>query len=1291
MSPSSALAGSNSSLEYYLCMAGDQLQSGTTLQLLPGIHRLDSGKFCRIRNLANLTIRGQTSPRTESTVIRCNPAALGRGIAFVNMSSLHIEGVTIANCGMEIPSELSAVLNNTFFYLGPLQKAVLLFSHCTNMVIECVSIEHCYGFALLAVNPLGDVMMRNVSISDTDNMAHPNCSGRFPSLDMSCSGSGAVFIFADTDTTHSLLNQSESNRSLITLSIVGCSFNGNKNFIPPHFFDSIFYLAQIALNTQPFLLPGAGGLALIVGQLEYFVDILVADCIVQNNTADFGALFIVYINSLCSSRVHIHSTTIADNDAGQLHRGGGILIGLITFADFLASFPNPDKVFEIAEISSSTIHSNTAPVGGGLYCFLAPQNVLPLSFVIRDTIFSQNVATYGSALEIAQIRSTFHSKEVHVLLEDVVAWGNTYSKDFTLIKSPEGTSAFTFTQTHNITIVGTQGKGSYFHNNPVTVIEVYGANVFLLGNISFENNYGFDGGALKVSENSLLFFNEGSKLKFESNTATRYGGAIYIDTSASSAGSACALQVLGSSNIKLKKSDLEHFNLKITFSNNRAGTAGNSVFGNPIYHCSFIPGAAIDHGSLVTNNQNLLYNAIFEFPSVVNNSLAEVVSKPFRVCTCQNETFTPDDCLSDVPTLQHIVPGKMFQVYLTPIDIMGTPVPSSVYSELKSTAEYTCALQLGHNQDLQQLPGYVNCQPVDYVIFAPENSLVRLEIFAYAGGLRLPLLINMTRCPPGFTVSKTEDECNQCVCSVFVTSDIQSFCDVERYTVKRPGNSWVGTIQKNGTLQLAYAPMCPNNYCNDKVIDIDLSIPDQLCMSGHTGILCGACKDDLSSIFGSANCKKCTNSWLATILIFAVLGPLLVILLFLLNLTVAQGTINGLIFYANVVSVNANIFFRESNQGFLFIFFSLLNLDLGFPLCFYNGMSELAKVGLQYIFPVYILLIGIVITALSQYSKVMQTILAQQSGLHVLSTMFYLSYSKILRCTIDTFTNIDLYVEGAKKSSIWFHDGNVNISSHEFRFVVALACLVFVGFVTPYVITFTFSNLISQWVTSTRFTAVMDANLAPFKYKLRFWFGVRLILLLILYSVYATLGTKSADLALTFQVCFLVLLTTIQAFIRPFKRSILELLDIFFIVNLILLMLANEHTRRNTHDQEKIVISFLSIAFTVSCGIFGYHIEKTLCKIPAIAKYEEGLKKKIKCKYAAFKECFSSKKKPQEAPEVLHCTKTMSVRDPVIVYTTANLTVRNMEPAPDDNSGGSRFRESILSNIEHEERSRAHT
>ena len=39
-----------------------------------------------------------------------------------------------------------------------------------------------------------------------------------------------------------------------------------------------------------------------------------------------------------------------------------------------------------------------------------------------------------------------------------------------------------------------------------------------------------------------------------------------------------------------------------------------------------------------------------------------------------------------------------------------------------------------------------------------------------------------------------------------------------------------------------------------------------------------------------------------------VTGIVLVVLLYLLNLTVTNGTINGIIFYANIVSINDSVF-----------------------------------------------------------------------------------------------------------------------------------------------------------------------------------------------------------------------------------------------------------------------------------------------------------------------------------------------------------------------------------------------
>ena len=49
--------------------------------------------------------------------------------------------------------------------------------------------------------------------------------------------------------------------------------------------------------------------------------------------------------------------------------------------------------------------------------------------------------------------------------------------------------------------------------------------------------------------------------------------------------------------------------------------------------------------------------------------------------------------------------------------------------------------------------------------------------------------------------------------------------------------------------------------------------------------------------------------WLITLVMFAVLGALQVIALFLLNLTVMQSTVYGFMFYANIIEVNSFFFF----------------------------------------------------------------------------------------------------------------------------------------------------------------------------------------------------------------------------------------------------------------------------------------------------------------------------------------------------------------------------------------------
>ena len=56
--------------------------------------------------------------------------------------------------------------------------------------------------------------------------------------------------------------------------------------------------------------------------------------------------------------------------------------------------------------------------------------------------------------------------------------------------------------------------------------------------------------------------------------------------------------------------------------------------------------------------------------------------------------------------------------------------------------------------------------------------------------------------------------------------------------------------------------------------------------------------DVVRVVFGSTECQHCSNTWIASIGIYLVAGPLLIYLLFALRLTITTGTLNGIIFCA---------------------------------------------------------------------------------------------------------------------------------------------------------------------------------------------------------------------------------------------------------------------------------------------------------------------------------------------------------------------------------------------------------
>ena len=326
----------------------------------------------------------------------------------------------------------------------------------------------------------------------------------------------------------------------------------------------------------------------------------------------------------------------------------------------------------------------------------------------------------------------------------------------------------------------------------------------------------------------------------------------------------------------------------------------------------------------------------------------------------------------------------------------------------------------------------------------------------------------------------------------------------------------------------------------------------------------------------------------------ALAGILLVGVLVVTNLTVSVGTIDGLIFYANILQLNKAIFFPgKSSSSFLSVFIAWLNLDLGIETCFYSGLDAYAKTWLQFVFPIYIWLIMIMIIVFSHYSTTVAR-LSGRNAVPVLATLFLLSYAKLLRTIITVFSFT--VVEG-KKSVVWLYDGNVLFlqGKHVPLFLAALLLLLTVSL--PYTTLLLLAPLLQKskhralfWMA--KFKPLFDAYMGPCKDNCRYSVGLLLLVRVILFLVFSAnvFGDPAINLLaiIAMVICICIHRTLISG---VYKHQYLNAIEYSFLVNIILLSSSALYTTRNSNGRQEIV-AYISagIAFATFIAIILYHL-----------------------------------------------------------------------------------------------------
>ena len=746
-------------------------------------------------------------------------------------------------------------------------------------------------------------------------------------------------------------------------------------------------------------------------------------------------------------------------------------------------------------------------------------------------------------------------------------------------------------------------------------IFAYESTLTFGGNISFVNNRhntkGSCGGAMYLYISSTLSILPNTTVCWENNHA-HFGGAIYVydanphiycTQNASVPKQKCFFQLPGQN----LSSGLD---VQLVFKNNSADTAGSVLYGGAIDNCKLT--------DLDLHNSSEVFDMLVHIEA--DNTTSSISSDPFHICPCENNL---PDCSKSIKVLS-VHPGNSYQVLVVAVGQRDGIVPAKV--KIMDECKLICT-QIVQNTSK-------TCTPLNYTVDPQQKATLNLYADGHCSthGDKLVLKLNGTQsCPV------SQENSSMCICDQALKYGIED-CTItnESAQITRHSNE---TFWVSYNFSFIFHPRCPFEYCvNDEVV-FSLDNPDMQCAHNRAGILCGHCKDNYSLALGTFKCIECTNdNNLALIVVFAVMGVALVFLLFVCKLTVAKGTLSGLVFYANIVGANRTIFLPQESTDALSVFIAWLNLDFGIEVCFYDGMDAYSKTWLQFAFPVYLwLLVGLMIL-ISHFSQRFANMLGS-NPVSVLATLILLSYAKILRTLIATVYIIHLEYPKDEKV-VWFYDATDYLSSeHILLLLVAMFIFIFLFF--PYTLLLLFGPWLQaishlrlfSWVN--RLKPFMDSYHAPYKAKHRYWPGLLLVLRFVLLLVFALKPQQDPNinlLAILVGVGILQLWAWVSGGV--YKNWCLDALEGSFVLNLIILGAASMfinithvqdhkiHEEKKLADQLATGYTSVFIAFVTFIGILAYHIfqqvreTKLWKKIPKLKLEFKKLNKKLNTEQA---------------------------------------------------------------------------
>ena len=1224
-------------LSQFAANMSQYLHSNTTLVFLPGTHYLSKVNLT-LSNVVNFSMK------SEKSIAQIKCTTNEPHIYFSELQCIYISNLEFIGCGgNQVKHVERFIIKNTIFKGQENSGTALTLIETNAQIVNCSFVSNRKGSYTEMYRYIGGaIIATNSTICISQSKFNSNAVADI---------GGAIFA-----EQYSILNISETvfsnnhanycggvlfSNSKLSITIEACKFHHNSAIgfgggvvfsynstmtIKKSKFQNnsvcgdfggivLLYGGTTSIETSEFLTNSGPG-----GVLTSYDSIISIGCSnFTKNRSPVGAV----INAE-RSKITCHGHLLIDNNSVSGYYVIYLSVSLFRVNDSMANFTFSNNLGSFMAFNSNITFSGYTVIVNNKLASLKPRynfqegGALTLfqsnMFFDGECNLKQNHANYGGA--IYSIESKLYVNGNVTLAHNTAtgSGGGVYLSSSELNCQQKSTFVlFNNTAAH-------KGGGLHAIRSSIKATSDidHGVRRYSGTRIYFTKNVAKFGGGLSLEANAKLYILKHSKVDvglnnyldtnatiFTANSA-EYGGAVYVDDDtnsgcASDTKTECFFQVLAMYDINARY-QINTVTKCLYFSSNYANISGSTLYGGLLDRCAINLFAEID------NTESFDGITYFKTVSTIKHNNISIFSKPVRVCLCtKNFSVNVHHC-SITQSHVNVKKGETFKVSLVAVD--------QIFQPLNATIQASILYADSSLAEGQQNTISAQCTNLTFSIVSLHDS-ENLTVYASDGPCKNAELSRATvevhflpcSCPIGLQVAGTNDSNCTCECHRKISQYMKKCNSHTGSVIKQPrSRAWISSI--NDTNQTGYLvyPNCPFDYCLSTSPPIYLNKPngaDAQCAFNRSSLLCGSCQPGLSLSLGSSRCLSCPSNWpvlLVTITLAAILaGIALVALLLVLNMTVAIGTLNGLIFYTNIVYANKSILLPFKETNFITVFVSWLNLDLGIDTCYFPGMDIYIKTWLKLAFPAYVFFLVALVIIISSYSTRFANLIGKKNPVATLATLILLSYAKLIEICFQSLSiGILEYPTGGSRKMLWLPDATVKyLSGKHIPLFITAVLILLVGLVYTALLFFWQWLLylpkwrIFNWSRNPKIQTFIETYNTPYTPKHRYWTGLLLIARVALYLTAAANVSNNPTIALisiSFVVGSIVFLKGFTSG-KQYRMWSKDVLETFFHLNIFIFAILIWYSLDNDNKyQEAIAYTSVSITIILLLLIILYHV-----------------------------------------------------------------------------------------------------